>query len=165
MDTVILYGSSGGNTADVAEKIKDAYGEGVTAIDVADASEENLNGEFIILGISTWGIGDLQDDFEDFLDTLKEADLSDKTIALFGLGDQDGYPDTFCDGMGLVYEAVKDNCKKVVGFTSTDGYEFDESISEVDGQFVGLVIDEDNQSELTDGRIEKWVKQIKEEVA
>lgn len=164
METVLLYGSSGGNTSDVAEKIKEAYGS-INAIDVADASADDLAADFIILGTSTWGIGDLQDDFEDFIETLESADLSEKTIALFGLGDQDGYPDTFCDGMGIVYKAVADKCKKVIGFTGTADYEYDESMSEVDGKFVGLVIDEDNQSDLTDERIEKWVAQLKEELS
>lgn len=164
MKTVILYGSSGGNTSDIAERIKEAYGE-ATLVDVADADKDSLDADVLILGTSTWGIGDLQDDFEDFIDTLSDADLSNKIVALFGLGDQDGYPDTFCDGMGFVYKTVADKCKKVVGFTGTAGYEYDESTSEVDGKFVGLVIDEDNQSDLTDERIEKWVAQIKEELA
>ncbi len=164
MKTVILYGSSGGNTSDVAERIKEVYGE-ANLVDVADASADDLNADFIILGTSTWGIGDLQDDFEDFLETLEEADLGDKTIALFGLGDQDGYPDTFCDGLGILYDTVADKCKKVIGFTATAGYEYDESKAEVDGKFVGLPLDEDNQSDLTDERIEKWVAQLKEELA
>lgn len=164
MKTVLLYGSSGGNTSDVAEKIKDVYGD-LELIDVADANEDSLDADFLILGTSTWGIGDLQDDFEDFIDTLQEADLSEKTIALFGLGDQDGYPDTFCDGLGIIYKTVADKCKKVIGFTGTAEYEYDESMGEVDGKFVGLIIDEDNQSDLTDERIEKWVAQIKEELA
>ncbi len=152
-----------GNTSDVAEKIKEAFGD-AELVDVADASADNLDADLVILGTSTWGIGDLQDDFEDFMDTLEEADLSDKTVALFGLGDQDGYPDTFCDGMGSVYEAIADKCGKVIGFTSNDGYEYDESRAEVDGKFVGLVIDEDNQSDLTDERVEKWVAQLKGEM-
>lgn len=164
MKTVILYGSSGGNTSDIAEKIKEAYGE-ATLVDVADAGEEHLDADFIILGTSTWGIGDLQDDFEDFIDTLEGADLSGKKVALFGLGDQDGYPDTFCDGLGIIYNTVAEKCDKIVGFTSTSGYEYDESRAEIDDKFVGLVIDEDNQSDLTDERIEKWVEQIKGELA
>lgn len=164
MKTVILFGSSGGNTSDVAEKIKEAYGE-ATLVDAADADADSLDADFLILGTSTWGIGDLQDDFEDFISTLEDADLSGKTVALFGLGDQDGYPDTFCDGMGSVYETLVEKCDKIIGFTSTEGYEYDESKSEVDGKFVGLVIDEDNQSDLTDERIEKWVAQLKEELA
>ncbi|MBS9768486.1 MAG: flavodoxin [Flavobacteriaceae bacterium] len=164
MKTVILYGSSGGNTSDVAEKIKDVYGD-ATLVDVADADASSLDADFLIIGTSTWGIGDLQDDFEDFIETLEEADLSDKTVALFGLGDQDGYPDTFCDGIGIVYETIADKCKKVIGMTSNAGYDYDESKAEVDGKFIGLIIDEDNQSDLTDERVEKWVAQIKEELA
>lgn len=163
MKTVILYGSSGGNASGVAERIKEAYGD-AKLIDVADADASSLDADFLILGTSTWGIGDLQDDFEDFISTLEEADLSEKTVALFGLGDQEGYPDTFSDGMGVLYETISGKCKKIIGATSTDGYEFDESRSEVNGKFVGLVIDEDNQSDLTEERIEKWVAQIKSEL-
>lgn len=165
MSSLIIYGSSGGNTSDVAEKIKDTFGEGIEAKDVTDASADDLGADFIILGTSTWGIGDLQDDFEDFIEVLENADLSGKTIALFGLGDQDSYPDTFCNGMGAIYQAIAEKECKIIGKTSVDGYDFDESESVVEDQFVGLAIDEDNQSDLTDKRIEKWVKQLKEELA
>lgn len=165
MKKLIIYGSSGGNASEIAEKIKNTFGEDIEMKDVADATADDLNADFIILGTSTWGIGDLQDDFEDFIGTLEEAELSGKTIALFGLGDQDSYPDTFSNGMGIIYQTIIEKDCKLIGKTSTDGYDFEESESVVDDQFVGLVIDEDNQSELTDERIEKWVAQIKAELA
>ncbi len=52
---------------------------------------------------------------------------------------------------------------QLVGKVSTDGYEYDESRAEVDGQFVGLPLDEENQSNLTDERIKHWVEQLKNE--
>lgn len=164
MKTVLIYGSSGGNTSDVAGKIKENLGGDINMVDAADASADDLNADFIILGTSTWGIGDLQDDFEDFKGALEEADLSGKTVALFGLGDQDGYPDTFCDGLGEIYETIAGKGAKIVGATSSEGYDFDESRALVDGKFIGLIIDEDNQSDLTDERVEKWIEQLKTEM-
>lgn len=164
MKTVIIYGSSTGNTEDTAEKIKEALGGETELVNAAEASVDDLNADLVILGASTWNIGDLQDDMDDFLDTLREADLSGKPVALFALGDQDGYPDTFCDGMHTVYEAVKEQGAKLIGKTATDGYEYDASLLEVDGQFAGLIIDEDCQPELTDERIANWVAQLKGEI-
>ncbi|MFW3346663.1 flavodoxin, partial [Aliarcobacter butzleri] len=43
---------------------------------------------------------------------------------------------------------------KIIGFTSTEGYYHDGSKAQIDDKYVGLVIDEDNQSDLTDERIE-----------
>lgn len=165
MKSLIIYGSSGGNTSEVAEKIADAFGNDIELKDVTDASADDLNADLLIFGTSTWGIGDIQDDFEDFIETIEDADLNGKTVALFGLGDQDSYPDTFCNGMAAIYEVVKDSGCKLIGQVATEGYDFEESESEVDGKFVGLAIDEDNQSELTEERINKWIEQLKSELA
>lgn len=158
----VIYGSTTDNTKTVAEKIVGKLGKenaslfSADKISIADLeSYPNL-----VLGTSTWGDGDLQDDWEDFLPKLKDANLEGKTVALFGLGDSGSYPDTFSNGMGHIYEAIKDKGCKLVGQTSTESYTFDASISVVDGQFVGLAIDEDNESDLTDDRISAFVEKI-----
>ena len=66
--------------------------------------------------------------------------------------------------MGILYEQVAKSTAKVIGFTSVDGYYHDSSKAQIDDKFVGLAIDEDNQSELTDKRIEDWVQNIKEDI-
>jgi flavodoxin I len=91
-------------------------------------------------------------------------DLSNKTIALFGLGDQESYSDEFCSAMGIIYEQIVKSGAKIVGFTSTEGYYHDGSKAQINDKFVGLVIDEDNQSDLTDERIKIWVNEIKESI-
>jgi flavodoxin I len=48
---------------------------------------------------------------------------------------------------------------------SNDGYDFTESKAVKNSNFVGLTIDEDNQSDLTDERVKIWVAQIKKEFA
>ena len=84
-----------------------------------------------------------------------------KTIAYFGTGDQVGYSDNFQDAMGMLEEKISSLGGKTVGYTSVDGYEFDESKALRDGKFCGLALDEDNQSELSDERIKAWTAQIK----
>lgn len=158
MSIAIFYGSSLGNTQFVAEKIQNA-------LPVADCKPVNnlsvkeiLQYDKIILGTSTWGVGNLQDDFELFVDMLLLLDLSDKTFALFGLGDQHTYPDTFCNGMGKLYHLLKEKGCNIIGFTSTDGYDFSESEAVINNRFVGLALDEDNEPDMTDIRIKNWIK-------
>ena len=159
----LFYGSDGGNTKDVAERIAEALGD-VDLHDVGDVSKDELNNYTnIILGTSTWGEGDLQSDWEDFIDELDDIDFSGKTVALFGLGDQEGYADTFCNAMRTIYDKVTNKGAKVIGSTSVDGYEYEESNSIIDSKFIGLVIDEDNQDDLSDERIANWVNSIKPE--
>ncbi len=159
----IFYGSSSGNTESVANQIMSAFGEdNVEVFNVDSANKSDIEGfKNIVLGASTWGVGDLQDDFDDFLSELEDADLSGKKVAIFGLGDQESYADSFVDGMGTIYEAIADKGCELVGKTSVDGYSFDESRAVLDGEFCGLVIDEDNQSDLTEERVNNWTEALK----
>ena len=106
-------------------------------------------------------MGDLQDSWLEVVDSLKTKNLSNKKVALIGVGDQFGFGDTFVNGMGTLYDAVIEAGANVVGKTSTEGYEFSDSTAVRDDYFVGLVIDENNQSEMTDERIKNWVENIK----
>ncbi len=160
MKTAIIYGSTMGNTKSVAEKIAGKI-PGATLIDVSNLNISDLEQYTnLILGTSTWGLGDLQDDWDSFLPQLKKADLTGKTIALFGVGDSSSYPDTFVDGMGIIYDSIKDKGYKIMGSVSTEGYSFDESRAVENNQFVGLALDEDNESNETDSRINNWVDAI-----
>ena len=160
-ETAIFYGSTSGNCEGIANKIAKALGVSnvfsASQLDAAKiASYDNL-----ILGSSTWGCGDLQDEWYDGVEVLKSADLSGKTVAVFGCGDSCGFSSTYCDAMGQLYEAAKGAGANMVGAVSTAGYSFYKSASGVDGKFVGLALDEDNESDKTDGRIAAWVEEIK----
>ncbi len=158
--TAIFYGSSMGTTEEIANKIGGILDAEV--FNVADnPCDEIENYDNLILGTSTSGVGDLQEDWEDFLSELENADLDGKTIALFGLGDGASFPDSFAEGMFRLYEVLTEKECNIIGFTDVEGYEFDESMAVVDGQFVGLAIDEENQPSLTDERIEAWIEAIK----
>jgi flavodoxin I len=160
----IFYGSSGGNTEKVAKNIAGKLGVGNNDIyNVGKAGQSDLAGyDFLLFGSSTCGCGDLQNDWEDFVSTVAAADLSDKKIALFGCGDSSSFSDTFCNAIGKIYTAVKDKAT-VVGGVSTEGYSFDSSEAVVDGRFVGLALDEDNEDYLTEKRIEAWTAQLERE--
>lgn len=158
----LFYGSDTDNTENVVEKLKTFFGDDLDLIDISNSNIEQIKSyDHIIFATPTWGDGDLQSDWENFEDNLDEIDFSTKKIALVGLGDQDSYSDTFCDAVGILYEKVKNG--KVIGKTSPEGYDFEESKALIDDEFVGLIIDEMNQDELTDQRIENWVQQIKQE--
>ncbi|OJV31920.1 MAG: flavodoxin [Bacteroidales bacterium 36-12] len=162
----IVYGSTTSNAKNIAERIAAKITEtDVVLFDVADMNVESLK-DFsnIIMGSSTWGIGDLPDDWDGFLPKLKRFDLSGKTIALFALGDSYSYSDSFVDSMGIIYEAIKDKGCNIIGSVSTEGYNYDMSTAEIDGVFVGLPLDEDNEYDLSDERIDNWLAQIKPEL-
>jgi flavodoxin I len=158
--TGIFYGSSVGNTRFVAEKmgkqLKHADVLNVKNLTTADIAPYT----HLIIGTSTWGIGSFQDDFYEFVNQLSAMDLSQHTAALFGLGDQFNYPDSFCDGMGKLYDILKSKGCRIVGEWSADDYNFSESQAFRNGMLVGLALDEDNEPDLTDYRIKTWLKQI-----
>jgi len=158
----IFYGSSTGNTESAAQMLQKEFGtENIELFDVADASQSDLE-QFtnIIFGASTWGLGEMQDDFADFLSVVESANLDGKKVAIYGFGDQNSYVDTFVDAIGEIYESIKDKPCELVGKVSTDGYAYEASRAEVDGQFVGLPLDEDNQDNLTQERIQAWVADL-----
>jgi len=135
---------------------------GVEAVNVQDFTQDNIDAnDNLIIGTSTWGAGELQDDWYDGVETLKGADLSGKTVAVFGCGDSASYSDTFCGAMAELYNAAKEAGATLVGEVSIDGYTFDDSDAVVDGKFVGLALDDINEDDKTDERIDAWVEAIR----
>ncbi len=160
----IFYGSSTGQTEMVAEKLLSLFGEDVAElINVDIATQQDLERfPYLVFGTPTWGVGEMQDDWEDFSETVTKANLKGKKVALFGLGDQDTYPDSFADGVGVLYEKIKDKTK-IVGHWPKAGYVFHESEAYRDHHFVGLILDQENQADKTPERLNKWVELLKKE--
>lgn len=153
----IFYGSTMGTTESVAQEIAtrlQVNGNDVHNVADADVAETDKY-DTLILGSSTWGCGELQDDWYSFLEQLKTRDLSGKKVALFGCGDAGSYPDTFCDAVGLIYEALASTGCTFVGAYAPEGYDAVHSLICKEGQFVGLAIDESNPDATTD-RIAAW---------
>lgn len=160
----LFYGSTNGATAAVAERIAAAFVERGVAVELFDVAdyllETMLDFEHLILGVSTWNTGQLQADWEAVYPELDELDLTGKQVALFGLGDQVGYPDTFLDALFFVADKVRERGATLVGRWPVDGYTFTQSWAVEEGWFLGLAVDEDNQADLTQGRITAWVEQL-----
>lgn len=165
MASAIFYASSTGNTENAAKEINEQLGGGLTLVNIADSGVSSMaDYDKLILGASTWGEGELQDDWEEYFDEFKEIDFSGKTVALFGLGDQEGYAEYYLDAMGIIYELVIEKGATVVGSWPTEGYEFEESKAVVDDNFVGLALDDDNEDDMTDERITAWCSEIKDQI-
>ncbi len=162
----IFYGSTTGNTEEVASMIADQLGDAVEYVrDISSASVEDLAGaETLILGVSTWDDGQLQQDWERFFPQLDGIDLEGKPVALFGLGNSYGFSGQYCDAMGILYRKIVQCCGNVVGFWPRDGYAFKTSGAIVDGRFCGLALDQENEGDKTAGRVTGWVGQVRGEL-
>lgn len=159
----IIYGSSTGTCQNIAEIIAEKLG--VSKKDVIDAGkikkEQVEQYEVLLLGTSTWGDGELQDDWYDGIKELKAAKLKGMIIALFGCGDSESYCDTFCDAIGDLYEDLQSEGCIFIGQVSADQYSFSSSKAVIDNQFVGLALDEINEDDKTNARIDAWISDLK----
>jgi flavodoxin I len=159
----LFYDTDTGNTRKVAKMISKLFDDGdvelksVTKLETSDFD----NYSAFIIGTPTLGEGELPENWAEFMPQLDSISLQGKTVAMFGLGDQQDYGHEFVDGLGLLYEKLESIGASFVGGWPTEGYEYDFSAAEIDDQFVGLVIDQDNQSDLTADRVTSWVEQVK----
>jgi flavodoxin I len=161
----LYYGTSTGNTEDAARQIKRAF-EAIQPglVKLVDVLGKDLSAmptfDKLIIGVPTWNIGELQTDWEDCLKQFDDLDLTGTQVALFGLGDEGGYPDTYQDAVGILAQKARERGAAIVGLCPTEGYNFDASLALEDGRFLGLMLDNDNAPDLTAGRITQWVQQI-----
>lgn len=168
--TALFYWPKGGNVEVCAKKIRDQFDENsIRFYPINSVKDVNLKDfDFVIVGGSTVG-ADVWEQAEDnnlwfdFFAKFDEANLKDKPVAIFGLGDQVLYPDHFVDGMMIMKKEFDRVGAKLVGRWPTDDYDFTGSDAVEDNKFVGLALDEDQQDELSNERIERWVDQIKKE--
>jgi flavodoxin I len=165
----LFYGSDTGCTDDITKDFISLWGsEELDVREIDDVSKENFDQfEILILGLSTWYDGDLQSDWEAFFDDFKEIDFTDKVVAIYGLGDQIGYGEYFVDGIGILAKVVLENGGEIIGHWSIEGYRFTDSVAIIEGKedyFYGLALDHDNESQLSDERLEKWIHQLKLEL-
>lgn len=161
----LFFGSTNGTTANVAawvqaELARQANLE-VDLLDVADVYlDEMLDYDVVLVAVPTWNVGQLQRDWDAVIDEFTPLDLSGKVAAVIGLGDQVGYPDTFGDAVFFLADRLRQCGARLVGAWSTDGYDFRGSWAVEESRFLGLMLDEDNQPEMTSARITTWVAQV-----
>ena len=168
----MFFGTTSGSTRKVAKMIKKRFDDELMAapLNINRTSVEEFSSySLLLLGTSTVGTGQLPEldadcqgeSWGEFAPELESADLAGKTVALFGLGDQQSYPDDFVSAMGELYDLVTGAGAEVVGFWPNSGYEFNDSTALDGDDFVGLALDQDNQSDLTADRVATWVASIK----
>ena len=170
----IFFGTDTGRTRLIAKQMAKKLGEVAEApVNIGRTTlAEFLAYDALILGSSTLGDGELpgystglsQPSWEEFLPLLADADLSGKTVAVYGLGDQKKYPNEFVDAIGIIHDVLVARGARVIGYWPTTGYEFDNSVA-VDGDhFLGLALDQINQPLLTEARVDTWLAQIQPEL-
>jgi len=162
----LFYSTSTGNTETGAEAIGSAGG--LEAMDVGDISPGDLTGyDGLIVGAPTWhtGADEMRSGtaWDDILEEIKGLDLNGKPVAVFGCGDSSGYGDNFCDAIEELYSTFKAAGAKMIGSVDASDYTYDDSKSVVDGKFLGLALDEDNEDDRTEDRANAWVTQLKSE--
>ncbi len=111
----------------------------------------------------TWFDGELPNYWDEFVPALEDLDLNGKIVAIFGNGNQKGYPENFVDGVGIMAELLESRGARLAGFTSAQGFEFESSRALRGNQFTGLALDFENQGNQINQRIKKWVEQLKGE--
>jgi len=167
----LFYGSSTCYTEIAAENICHCFASDGAAspVELHNIADTGVSGmadyHGLILGIPTWDYGELQEDWDRLWDEIETIDFQGKTVALYGLGDQVGYPDWFQDAMGYLYHKLEELGACIIGFWPCDGYTYNNShaVTPDNKFFVGLALDDENESELSEARIQQWCQQIAEE--
>lgn len=162
----IFCGSSSGVTLGVAELLAGYLGDQCDLINMEEDFEDLdqlQEYDYLLLGCSTWGSGEVQNDWRDPLFEMDsdKPDFSGKTIALFGAGDYVSHGEQFVSALGILHDKFKARGATLVGYFPTEGYTYDYSFAERDGQFVGLPFDEVNEADKTQERLEQWIEVIR----
>lgn len=167
----LFFGTDTGNTRKIAKQIKKQFDDELMdkPVNVNRAELDNfMSYDYLILGTPTLGEGQLpglgadceSESWEEFLPVLEGQDFTGKTIAIYGLGDQVAYSGEFVDAIYILHEFFEERGAKLVGRWPTEGYQFDHSESVVDDHFLGLALDQDNESDLSEERLSGWLKLI-----
>lgn len=161
----LFYSFNTKNTSAAAELVQQGMGKTkVEVVNVEEATEDDFNKfDQFILGVPTWWDGELPNYWDEFLPAVEEDSLEGKTFAIYGAGDQKGYPENFVDAIGVMAEFIESRGGKVIGHVKNEGYEFDFSRALRGDEFVGLPLDFENQKDLNESRIKAWTTQLKKE--
>ena len=158
----VVYSFNSTKSAKIAVKI----GETIKSFTIENLNVESCKGEeFLlydgyILSVPTWFDGELPNYWDEMLPALENIDFKGKKFALFGLGDQKNYPENFCDAVGILADFLGHRGATIIGYTSPEGYTFESSKALRKSVLCGLLLDQENQSRLSDARISQWVNQL-----
>lgn len=155
----IFYGTTSYTTEDVANKLAKKI-PNVEVYNVADGIDEMQNCDFIFILTPTYGRGEIEENWEFVIDDLLNIDFTNKTVAIIGTGDYVEHPTSFVNTIKTMHDILEKTDAKIVGYTNADGYTFEESTAFVNGKFLGLPIDEINEEDKTDERLNRWLEGI-----
>ena len=162
--TGLFYSYNSHKTKIVAEKIAEEFGTAIESVNAETITEEEfLKYNTVIMGVPTWFDGELPNYWDEFVPAIEDMDLKGKKFAIFGLGDQKGYPENFGDAVGLMANLLIQRGATVVGETSIEGYTYESSKALRNNKFIGLILDQENQARLTPDRVKSWIKEVKKE--
>jgi flavodoxin I len=167
----VFVGTAGGTSMKVADGLAEAFGIEEDDIinmeeDFDDIEDQMMEYDILFLGSSTWGQGDVHFSWVDVMLEIEDEDFdfSGKTVAFFGAGDCKKHGEHFCSALGKLHKTFVGAGAKAVGFVSKDDYDYEFSLAEMDGKLCGLAIDEHNESDKTEARIENWISILKDEL-
>lgn len=160
----IFYGTTSGKTEAIADEIDFNLRKVDHEIfNVADGISQIKDFKNLILITPSYGVGELQKDWEAHKEELKNIDFSSKKVGLVGLGNQFTFGESFVEGIRKLYDIVTANGGEIVGMTSNKGYLYKESEAVIGDKFVGLALDENNQDDETPERVSAWIKEVEKE--
>ena len=159
----LFYGTTGGRTTGVVDEFDFNLRDEAEIFNVTDGIEKMKEFENLILVTPSYGFGELEAHWEAVIEDFKKIDFNGKTLALVGLGSQTTFGESFVGALEVLYKIIIKNGGKIIGLTSTDGYHFEECEAMVEDKFMGLVLDEENQDDMTPDRIYEWLEVIKAE--
>ncbi|MBN1144348.1 MAG: flavodoxin [Bacteroidales bacterium] len=160
----LIYSFNTNKTSQAAKKIGEQLGNAVVHVNVENITEkEFLKYDNMILGVATWFDGELPNYWDEFVPAIEDMKLKGKTVAIFGNGNQKGYPENFVDGIGILGKLLESRGARLVGFTSAKEYTFESSQALRGDEFCGLALDFENEASKVNGKIKKWAEQLKKE--
>lgn len=148
---ILIYGSTTGNTETLIKGVMKGLKKDGTEVTLKNVTETNVNElsnyDLIVFGCSTWGtdpsqenVEMLQPDFQDFYNEMDNISLKGKKAAVFGPGDKESYPDSFCRAVDILENKLKECGAQIV----IQGLKIDGDIEPamVDAEYWGLKIAE-----------------------
>jgi len=169
----VFFGSSTGNTGHAADLIARQIGPDAKGPYDIDTIKDGISSEFmkhdaLVVGTPTWNTGADQERSgtgwdEIYYNEMQDLSISGKKVAVFGLGDQSSYAENYADASGELHDVFKNLGCRMIGYTSQEGYEHENSKAIRGNKFCCLLLDEVNQEDMTGNRIKTWVVQLRDE--
>jgi len=166
----IFVGTAGGTSMKIADALVEAFDideeDVINMEEDFDDIDQLLEYDVLFIGSSTWGQGDVHFSWVDTVLEIQddEVDFSGKKVAFFGAGDSKKHGEHFCSALGKLHKTFTKAGAKAIGAIPKGGYTYEFSLAQKGDNLVGCAIDEHNEKDKTDERIEMWIEKLKSEL-